>query len=190
MSDEPVDREPAHRGWRRLGGEIVHDAGIFRLRRDAYEHDGSPTRPFYVLESNAWINVVPITPKGEVVMVRQYRHGIQEPTLEVPGGLVEPADEGLGAAAARELLEETGYAGLPPELLATVSSNPAIIDNRTYCFVVRNAVRVSAPRPDAFEDVEVELHPVASLPRLLLDGTIHHSLSVCALSLFLLRGRE
>jgi 8-oxo-dGTP pyrophosphatase MutT (NUDIX family) len=193
---EPTGREwpappPGPRaGWRRLGGEIVHDAGIFRLRRDAYEYDGSMTRPFYVLESNAWINVVPVTPTGEIVMVRQYRHGIQEPTLEVPGGLVDPADEDPAAAAARELKEETGYAGSTPELLAAVSSNPAILDNRTYCYVVRSATRVGPPRPDPYEDVEVETHPIERIPELLLTGTIHHSLSVCALSLFLIHRRE
>jgi 8-oxo-dGTP pyrophosphatase MutT (NUDIX family) len=173
--------------WRRLGSEVVHDAGIFRLRRDRYEHEGEPTRPFYVLESNAWINVVPVTDEGDVVMVRQYRHGTREVTLEVPGGLVDPGDADPAAAAVRELMEETGYAGSAPELLAAVSSNPAILDNRTYCFVVRNARPVRPASPDPHEDVTVELHPVAKVRELILQGAIHHALSVCALTLFLLR---
>ncbi len=59
--------------WRRLSSEIVHDAGIFQLRRDKYTHMGRPTHPFYVLETRTWINVVPITVEGDVVLVRQYR---------------------------------------------------------------------------------------------------------------------
>lgn len=176
--------------WRRLGGEIVYDAGIFRLRRDAYEHEGRPTRPFYVLESNAWINVVPLTAAGEIVLVRQYRHGIQEPTLEIPGGLVDPADRDPAAAAVRELLEETGHAGAPPELLGTVSSNPAILDNRTYCFLVRDARQVGAPDPDPHEDTTVEIHPAARVRDMVLKGTIHHSLSACALMLFFMKERD
>lgn len=170
--------------WRRLGGEIVFDAGIFRLREDAYEHDGERTRPFYVLESNAWINVVPVTPSGGIVLVRQYRHGIEQPTLEIPGGLVDRSDASPAAAAVRELLEETGHAGRPPELLGIVSSNPAILTNRTHCFVVRDAVPVGAPNPDPHEDVTVEVHPIARVREMVLQGEIHHSLSVCALLLF------
>lgn len=176
--------------WRRLRSELVHDAGIFRLRRDAYEHEGRPTRPFYVLESNPWVNVVPLTPAGEVVLVRQYRHGIEEPTLEVPGGLVDPPDEDPAAAAARELLEETGYAGAAPELLAVVSSNPAILDNRTHCFLVRDARPVGAPHPDPHEDVTVEIVPLERVREMVLTGGIHHSLSACALMFFFLSGRH
>jgi ADP-ribose pyrophosphatase len=171
-------------GWRRLGGETVHDAGIFLLRRDTYEHLGRPTKPFYILESNSWINVVPVTPAGEIVLVRQFRHGIEEMTLEVPGGLVDARDKDPAAAAQRELAEETGHAGSPPELLGVVSSNPAILTNRTYCFLVRDARPVGAPHPDPHEDVTVEILPAERVRELVLNGGIHHSLSVCALLLY------
>lgn len=130
--------------------------------------------------------MVPVTPEGGIVLVRQYRHGIQQGTLEIPGGLVD-AGEGPDAAAARELLEETGHAGLSPELLGKVSSNPAIIDNWTHCFVVRDARPVGAPSPDPHEDTTVEILPAARVRELVLDGTIHHSLSACALMLYFLK---
>jgi len=171
--------------WHRLGGEVVFDATIFRLRRDAYEFGGEPTHPYYVLESPPWINVVPLTPEREVVLVRQYRHGIEGPSLEVPGGLADPGED-PAAAAVRELREETGYAGAPPQLLAAVTSNPAILTNRTHCFVVPGARPVAPPTPDPHEELEVEVVPVARLLPLIRSGEIHHSLSVVALTLFLL----
>ena len=173
--------------WKRLGGEVVYDAGIFRVRKDRYERRGRPTHPYHVLEAGAWVNVVPVTPDEEVVLVRMFRHGIQGESLEVPGGLMDPGDADPAAAAARELLEETGYAGGPLRLLGAVTSNPAILTNRTHCFVTRDARPVAGPDPEDDEELTVELRPVAEIRALLESGEVHHSLSVCALALFLLQ---
>jgi 8-oxo-dGTP pyrophosphatase MutT (NUDIX family) len=171
--------------WLRLGGDIVYDAGIFRVRKDRYEFRGEPAgHPFHVLEAGAWVNIVALTPDDEVVLVRQYRHGVAEDSLEVPGGLVDPGDDDPAQAAARELLEETGYAGAPLEPIGTVSSNPAILTNRTFSFLTRDARRIAEPAPDEHEDLVVELYPAAEIPELLRNGEMHHALSVCALSFY------
>jgi len=173
--------------WKRLGGETVYDAGIFRGRRDRYEFRGAPVHPFHVIECAAWINVVPVTEGGEIVLVRQYRHGIRGMSLEVPGGVVDPSDADPAAAAARELLEETGHAGPEMTLLAAVTSNPAILENRTYCYLARNVRPVAEPCPDEDEELTVELAAPKSIPSRIASGEIHHSLSVCALALSLPR---
>ena len=113
------------RQWKRLGGKIVYDAGIFRVRADRYEFRGQPAgHPFSVIESSPWVNIVAVTEADEVVLVRQYRHGIQEDSLEVPGGMVDAEDGDPATGAARELLEETGYQGGPMQPLGAVTSNP------------------------------------------------------------------
>jgi 8-oxo-dGTP pyrophosphatase MutT (NUDIX family) len=171
--------------WRLLGSEQVLDAGIFTVRRDAYEYAGRPVHPFYVIESRPWVNIVAVTPGDEVVLVRQYRHGTRADSLEIPGGLVDPGDKDPGTAAARELLEETGYRGrIRP--LGRVSSNPAVLSNHTHFFVAEAAEPVAAPSPDETECITVETVPVAALKGLLKSGAIHHSLCVCALALYLL----
>lgn len=173
--------------WRRLGSETVYDAGIFRVRKDRYEFRGAPIHPFHVIECDPWIHVVPVTAGGEVVLVRQFRHGIREMSLEVPGGVVDAADADPQAAAARELLEETGHAGAAMELLAVVTNNPAILGNRTYCYLARNVRQVAEPRPEEDEDITVERVALEGIPQLIERGEIHHSLSVCALSLAIAR---
>lgn len=173
--------------WKRLSGETVYDAGIFRVRRDRYEFRGAPVRPYHVIECAPWINVVPLTEGGEVVLVRQYRHGIRAMSLEVPGGVVDPSDADPAAAAVRELLEETGHTGPEMELLAAVTSNPAILENRTYCYLARDVRPVAEPRPDDDEDLTVERAALDAIPALITSGEIHHSLSVCALTLALAR---
>ena len=176
------------RHWKRLGGEIAFDAGIFRVRTDRYEFLGRATHDFHVIESNTWVNVVAMTPEEQVVLVRQFRHGVQETSLEVPGGIVDDTDADPAAGGARELLEETGYGGTPMELLGAVTSNPAILTNRTYSYLTTDARPLSPPNPDENEHLELVLRPVREIASLLKSGEIHHSLSVCALSMYLLRG--
>ena len=79
--------------WRRRSSEIVADCRVFRVRRDlsVSPHRGSE-HDFYVLESSDWINVIPLTADGEVVMIEQYRHGSEEVTLEIPGGMVDAGE--------------------------------------------------------------------------------------------------
>jgi 8-oxo-dGTP pyrophosphatase MutT (NUDIX family) len=176
-----------HRSWKRLGGEVVLDLGIIRLRRDTYEFESRPAHPFHVIESNPWVNVVPVTDTGQVVLVRQYRHGIQGASLEVPGGVVDARDVSPRAAAERELLEETGYAAGRWTSLGQVTSNPAILDNRTHFFLASGVRREAEPSPDETEDLEVELRDPREVEALIERGEIHHSLSVCALSRYFLR---
>jgi 8-oxo-dGTP pyrophosphatase MutT (NUDIX family) len=173
--------------WLLQGTELVHDAGIFRLNQDHYHYLGKSTHPYYVLEAPDWVNIIALTPAGEVVLVRQYRHGVRQSSLEIPGGMIDPVDSGPAAAAARELAEETGYRGAELEPLLVVTSNPAILSNRTHSFVTRDAIAVSDPHPDEHEDVEVVLEPLDRIPGMIASGEIHHSLSVAALATFLFR---
>jgi 8-oxo-dGTP pyrophosphatase MutT (NUDIX family) len=123
-------------------------------RRVIFEHAilrvvGSPVetsegvREYLRLEIPDWVNVVGVTQDAELILVRQRRHGIDAETLEIPGGCVDPG-ESPAAAAARELLEETGYGEGVWRSLGWVWSNPAIQNNRTHLFSGRGA---SAPRP-------------------------------------------
>lgn len=169
--------------WKRVGRETLHDTRIFRLYKDQFEHHGRPVHPYYVLDAPTWVNVVATTAANEVVLVRQYRHGADDVSLEIPGGVVDRGEDPV-VAAARELLEETGYAG-PMEPLLSVTSNPAILTNRTHSFLVAEACRVAEPRPDPDEELEVVLVPAAEIPRLLGAGEIHHALSVAALGWWL-----
>ena len=159
----------------------VLDARIFRVDRvrrrseaKGSEHD------YYRLETVDWVNIIPITRRGELVLVRQERHGIGANTLEIPGGMID-AGEGPAAAALRELREETGYQGAVAEPLGWVHPNPAIQGNRLHMFLARDVVKVGAPAPDDHEEVEVVTVPVTQARQLVKSGAITHSLVICAL---------
>jgi ADP-ribose pyrophosphatase len=95
--------------WHVKNSEQVADCKVFTVRKDTSVCDeNGREHPFFVIESPEWVNIIPVTTNNEVVLIEQYRHGIDEVTLEIPGGLVD-GEEGHEVGAVREMAEETGY---------------------------------------------------------------------------------
>jgi len=138
---------------------------------------------FYRIESPAWVNVVALTPREELVMVRQFRQGSRVVTLEIPGGLVDPG-ESPEQAAGRELLEETGYRADRLESLGSINPNPALFGNRCHMQAAFDCEPVAAIQNSATEQTVVELLPLEELRATLRAGGIDHALVVAALYCF------
>jgi 8-oxo-dGTP pyrophosphatase MutT (NUDIX family) len=171
------------KAWQLIQRETISDHRIFRLHHDRYRIAPSGLeRDFVVIDAPDWINIVPITGDGRIVMIRQFRHGVRDVTLEVPGGMIDPGED-PAAAARRELREETGYQATAIEPLGWAWPNPAVQTNRLHCFVAKDVSRVGAPHPDEFERIEVELVPIAQIPALAREGRIGHALVLVALGL-------
>lgn len=166
--------------WRLLSSQRSESFKIFNLRTDrASSPRTNEAYDFYVLESADWVNVIPLTPRNEVVLIRQYRHGIRESTLEIPGGIVEESDS-PETAARRELIEETGYKESEMQLLGSVHPNPAFLTNRCYTFVAKNVSCLKEQEQDEKEDIEVLVRPLEQIPALIRDGEITHALVLAA----------
>lgn len=167
--------------WQRVAARRLLETRIFGVDhrrmlspRTGAEHD------IYVLDCVDWCNIVPLNDDGQVVMVRQHRHGTQEVTLELPGGMVDPEDPSPLLAAARELYEETGYEAATIEPIGVIAPNPAILSNRCHSFLARGVHRVAEMALDPGEDIEVVTVPLGDIPAMVARGEISHALVVVA----------
>ena len=176
--------------WMRERSEQVADCRVFKVRRDhsADPRDGR-VHDFYVIEAPDWINVIPLTDDGRVVLIEQYRHGTCEVSLEIPGGMVDEGESPRDAAA-RELLEETGYEASEVSLLGRTRPNPAIQDNWIHTFVARGVEYKCEPSNAGTEQTVVRLFPLEQIPSLIVEGKISHSLVVAGFHLLGLAGRK
>lgn len=167
--------------WEKLSSEEVANYRIFKMRRDVRRSPRTGAEhSFFVLQSPDWVNVVPVTPDGQVVMIHQFRHGTEAVTLEIPGGMVDAGDGDPAESVRRELLEETGYAAEEIIHIGTVDPNPAFLDNRCHTYLALNARWQQPPQFDGAEDIAVELVPLAKVPELIGNGRITHALVVAA----------
>jgi 8-oxo-dGTP pyrophosphatase MutT (NUDIX family) len=176
------DTSAVIRPWPLLASKVLSAFPIYTLRQDrrrsprtGKEHD------FLVLDSRDWINVVPVTPAGNLVLIRQFRHGTASLVWEIPGGMMDEEDESPKEAARRELLEETGYEPEEMAFLGAVHPNPAIQNNRCHTFLARNVHLRQTQRLDGSEDIEVQEAQWSEVSRMVDQGEISHSLVLTAL---------
>jgi 8-oxo-dGTP pyrophosphatase MutT (NUDIX family) len=169
------------RRWERRERARLFQTAIFALDRHTLVSPRTGrAHEMFVLDCPDWCNIVPITDGGEVVMVRQQRHGIDHETLELPGGMVDPEDASPLEAARRELFEETGYRAETIEPIGVIAPNPAMMSNRCHSFLARSVRRVGAPELDGGEDIEVVTVPLVEIPARVAAGEICHALVVVA----------
>lgn len=144
--------------WKTLRSEYIVRRPWLTARRDEVElPNGVINKEYYVLEYPDWVNVIAITKEGQFVMVRQYRHGLDDIFTELCAGVMEEG-ETPEQAARRELLEETGFGGGKWELWMTISANPGSMNNLTYCFLATGVEKIAGQRLDKTEDLRCLLY--------------------------------
>lgn len=178
------EQPPPPKRWKRLGARTVAHTRIFDVLSVDFHHPARPQpQDFFVIQPPDWVNVVALTPERHLVLVRQFRYGIDDFSVEIPGGVMEAGEDAL-TTAVRELREETGYVGTSARLLGSVHPNPAIQTNRCHLVMVENARPEAGLDWDPDEEFEIMTRPVDEVYQLAYAGGITHALVLDALLLF------
>ncbi len=169
--------------WKALESKELLTAGLFRLREDkCLMPDGRVMPRYYVMEFPDWVNIVPVTLDGKIILVEQYRHASGLVHLEIPGGSM---DRGSGEdpkrAAMRELAEETGFVPDDIRLVGKHYPNPAMQNNAMWTYVGFGCRKLAEPTPDPYEDIRVVQLPVNEVYDKIHSGEINHSIVVASL---------
>lgn len=171
-----------HQAWKHLDSKYIHREKWFNLRSDrVLKGNGAEMEPYYVFEFSDWVNILPVTKDGKVVLVKQYRYALGVWSIEVPGGIMDPHETSPLDAAKRELLEETGYSCEHVEEVAIIATNPATQNNRLYCYLATGCELTHDQNFDEDEEIEVLLVTIDELKEMLRKQEIVQSLHVCSI---------
>lgn len=167
--------------WKTLKSEFVADLKIFKARFDYLLNPHTQKEiKVTVLEANDAANVVALNAKGEIALVRQFRFGSQEYSLEIPGGFMEAGETPLEAIQ-RELREETGMTSTRWETLGTVFSNPVYQAAKIHHFVAYDVIRSAETNFDAEEFLEVSFYSPSELKSAFDKNQITHPHTISAI---------
>jgi ADP-ribose pyrophosphatase len=169
--------------WKTLQSKELLKVGFFRLRTDRVElPDGRVMPNYYVMEFSDWVNIVPVTDEGKIVLVEQFRHASGHSFFEIPGGSTDPGKgEDPKKAALRELSEETGFVPEDVRLLGIHYPNPALQNNRMHTFIGFGCRKMQEPDPDPYEDIKVHAFSIPEVVDMIFSGKINHSIVVASL---------
>lgn len=183
--------KPSLELWKREPAKSLLKTRVFEVvERMSSSPQGKGTGNYYSLLSKNWVSIVAITTDQKLVLVEQYRHGIDDITLELPGGIVDETqgnpEENAFQSAKRELEEETAYTTRDEfwSQLGKVSGNPAILNNWVFSFYAKNVEPKGKIHFDHGEETVVHLIDLEKIPDLILQGIIHHPTQISALAQF------
>ena len=162
--------------WKTHSSEYLSDHPYFKARKDVCQMpNGTVVDPYFVVEMPESVCAMAITENNEVILIKQYRHPIEESILELPGGFVDK-DEAPETSIARELQEETGYRFTDIHFLGRTAGNPGVLNNFTTLYLATGGHKVAEQKLDYNEEIEIKLFSLEEVREMLVNSEIKQAL--------------
>jgi 8-oxo-dGTP pyrophosphatase MutT (NUDIX family) len=171
--------------WELLRSDTVIKDRWITLRADTCRTaDGHEVKPYYILENPDWTVILASNTQGEMILVQQYRHGIQEVVNEFPAGNIDAGEHDIEESARREMREETGYTGGEWKYVRSMPVNPA--RQTAFCHVVlaTGLKKTHEIMQSSSEEIRMFYKTPQELEIMIQRGEFNHPHHIAAWSLY------
>ncbi len=165
--------------WQRRSTRLVHSSRHFELHEDVLELPSGNTMVYTRFEGPSFATIIPVTDRGEIVFVQNYRPPLRRGLLELPGGMVDEG-ESPAEAAARELEEETGFVAGKLRAVGWFFPSPHLSAQRGHLYLATD-LSEGVARPEESESLRTVRLPIATAYARLAAGKIHQSTAMLGL---------
>jgi ADP-ribose pyrophosphatase len=162
-----------------LKSEIVYQGRVFGVRRDELQEPSGLRTTREVITHHGSVVVLPVLEDGRIVLIRQYRHATRQYLWELVAGSMDKGEK-VKAAAARELLEETGYKAKRYSVFLEIYPSPGFLEEKMYILLAEGLTAGKA-QPEWDEQIETKAYTAKELKRMLKNGNFHDAKTVAGL---------
>lgn len=168
--------------WQVESRRYVYNRAPYMIMREDTVRlpNGAQIPDYFVFEYPDWVTVLAVTKTGQLVLIRQYRHGIGDVHFELPAGVADPG-EALLDSAKRELLEETGFGGGEWRYFMKVCANPGTHNNWCHIFLAIGVEYQESQQLDHTEDIQVRVISQSETLEVLRSGGVAQAMHAAPL---------
>ena len=165
--------------YKRLKRELIHEGRIINYFSDTIEIEGGKQTTFDFIGHKGASAMIPVDQDGNILMVRQYRNAIDQYSLEIPAGGLNPGEDNR-TCAIRECEEETGYKAGEVFHLIDVFTTVAFSNEKIGIYYT-TGITPSKQNLDEDEFVTLERHSIEELTKMIFNGVIQDAKTVAAI---------
>lgn len=138
-----------------LKKEKIFEGKFIKLWNTKFLDKASNEQNWEWVEKKNIVCVLPITPEGKIVLIKNYRVPVEDYCIEFPAGMIDKENENVFDAVQRELYEETGYESTNIIALPTFYNQPGTLNNIVHPFIALDVKRRKEMSGDETEDITV-----------------------------------
>ena len=181
MSVKMPSKQP--RGAKVLSSKIIYEGKIFGIRRDEVVEPSGVRTTREVITHPGSVVVLPVLPDGRILMIRQYRHAARQYLWELVAGRID-AGEKPKQAAARELIEETGYRARKFRIFLDVFPTPGFLEERMF-ILLAEGLTAGVAEPEEDEKIVSRAYTRKQLQEMIRRGKLRDAKSVAGILYYL-----